>query len=436
MSRTIAPSAVERSTRAWLDGTMDPGIADAGEAARAVYDDSGRPQRVSRYHFGRLRRKLRIFRCLDRLEFDSLLDVASGWDHFPWLVRERYGADTYYSDMVHRMNLPLDGEAFGKLDHAVTMRLPRLPFADGAFDVVLCSEVLEHLVRPVEAIAELRRVARRAVILTSLEALSVNRWERWLSHHRVDVRVPHVDRTFLLHEEISALFGTAAQSESLVVSDAEPCSPFAPVADQEAACAALDEVDRLAAALCRSTAALGGRGAMGILVVAPTTGTVLRPPRPEQDDALARWLISMAAREEGIVRETLALAEIIRRDPERTAGAAIGALLSRPIAPALRARLRCPACRSALDAAETGLACASCGRRFAGELGVPMLSLDDDGSDTLAAALDALCGADAPHRAVLTRLAHRLRRNEPPPGVARRSAWWLEHRLGLWPRPH
>jgi ubiquinone/menaquinone biosynthesis C-methylase UbiE len=41
-----------------------------------------------------------------------------------------------------------------------------LPYADGQFDLVLCSEVLEHLDRPDEALAELKRVARRHVLLS------------------------------------------------------------------------------------------------------------------------------------------------------------------------------------------------------------------------------------------------------------------------------
>lgn len=42
----------------------------------------------------------------------------------------------------------------------------RLPFADESFDVVMCCEVLEHLDDPAAAIAELRRVARRALVLS------------------------------------------------------------------------------------------------------------------------------------------------------------------------------------------------------------------------------------------------------------------------------
>ncbi len=44
--------------------------------------------------------------------------------------------------------------------------LDALPFDDGAFDVVVCTEVLEHLAAPDRALAELRRVARVAVVVT------------------------------------------------------------------------------------------------------------------------------------------------------------------------------------------------------------------------------------------------------------------------------
>lgn len=43
----------------------------------------------------------------------------------------------------------------------------RLPFEDGAFDVVCAIEVLEHLERPAEAVAELARVARRALVAST-----------------------------------------------------------------------------------------------------------------------------------------------------------------------------------------------------------------------------------------------------------------------------
>jgi 2-polyprenyl-3-methyl-5-hydroxy-6-metoxy-1,4-benzoquinol methylase len=41
-----------------------------------------------------------------------------------------------------------------------------LPFADGAFELVVCLEVLEHLGDPRAAIAELARVSNRAVVVS------------------------------------------------------------------------------------------------------------------------------------------------------------------------------------------------------------------------------------------------------------------------------
>jgi SAM-dependent methyltransferase len=43
--------------------------------------------------------------------------------------------------------------------------IERLPFADGAFDTVICTHVLEHILEFRQALTELRRVARRRLIL-------------------------------------------------------------------------------------------------------------------------------------------------------------------------------------------------------------------------------------------------------------------------------
>lgn len=44
-------------------------------------------------------------------------------------------------------------------------RIENLPFADGAFDTVICTHVIEHILDYRTAIAELRRVARRRLII-------------------------------------------------------------------------------------------------------------------------------------------------------------------------------------------------------------------------------------------------------------------------------
>jgi hypothetical protein len=413
---------VEERTRRWLATRSADGVDEVRallDPHNRVYDERGEPQQLTRYHFQTLQRKLRIFRWLDRLGFESCIDVGSGWDHYPWLVEQRYGVPALYSDFVHVLNRPWDG-SWGKLDRAVTLNVGRLPFPDGAFDVVLCSEVLEHLVRPVEAIAELLRITRRALVLTSLEALSAGRLRRWWSHHRVDVRVPHVERNFFLLHEVRALFGADVHTENLFYESTLPVSPFAPEAAQQAAYGTIRTRTALVEALCRAVAVDGhGPGAMGMLVVKTMPGTSIAPPRPGGDAELARWLVEQAAAFEPRIVDLVfrigeGRAELVPPD--------------RPVAPSLLARVRCPDCTGALRSDAAGLACMRCAARFAAEYGVPILhpSRAPDGGEDEAASLARLCGSDTARRRIVRRVLRRLRRNERPPGALRRALWRLE----------
>jgi SAM-dependent methyltransferase len=414
----------EGTTEAWLKDRLAEGILES--SGQFVFDDDGRPRRMSAYAFGRLRRKLKIFRWLDRLDFTSFLDVASGWEHVPYLVQQRYGVPAYYSDVVHELTLPSDGLVYGKLDHAVTLRLPVLPFRDDTFDVVLCSEVLEHLVRPVESIAELMRVSRRYVVLTSLEALSPTRWRRFLSHHRVDVRQPHVERNYFLREEIEAIFGPTAHHESLQFSPDAPGSDLGPVDERERAYAALTERADLEAALVHSVARPAhAPGSLGILVVHARPGATIRPAAPGADRALAAWLIDAAVREERFAHEMLAVCAAFQRHVELRP---TEPRADRVIAADLCRLLRCPNCRAPLAPLESGVRCTGCDTRFPGSWGVPILypTRGQGAEPNLEECLAQLCGTDAARRRTVAQVMRRLRRNERAPGALRRALWRLE----------
>ncbi|MBL0372538.1 class I SAM-dependent methyltransferase [Rhizobium sp. KVB221] len=47
----------------------------------------------------------------------------------------------------------------------VAAMVEKLPFADGEFDTVICTHVIEHVLEYREAIAELRRIARKRLII-------------------------------------------------------------------------------------------------------------------------------------------------------------------------------------------------------------------------------------------------------------------------------
>jgi ubiquinone/menaquinone biosynthesis C-methylase UbiE len=77
-----------------------------------------------------------------------------------------------------------------------------LPFADASFDLVVCCEVLEHLDEPERALAEVARVAARAVLLSTpwepaWRILNVARGAYWRSFGNTPGHVQHFGRSAL-----------------------------------------------------------------------------------------------------------------------------------------------------------------------------------------------------------------------------------------------
>lgn len=104
-----------------------------------------------------------VMRALSHLRFESLVDVGGAEGYKAALAREIFGADV--------RNCDLSGEAckrakeiFGIDGEPVDVQ--ELPFADGQFDVVLCSQTLEHVPDLERATRELIRVSGRAAIVT------------------------------------------------------------------------------------------------------------------------------------------------------------------------------------------------------------------------------------------------------------------------------
>jgi uncharacterized protein YbaR (Trm112 family) len=425
VTRPQTREAIEERTRYWLEQRYREALARIASDHRNVWGPDGRPRRLGRFQFQEIQRKLKIFRWLDRLHFDSFIDVGSGFDIYPKLVHERYGVPAYFSDFAHSMNLPYGGDASGKLDRAVTSNVIRLPFADRSFDVVLASEVLEHLIRPIEAIAELLRISRRYVIMTSLEALARSRWSRMRSHWKVDVRREHVERNFLLLHEFEAIFGPDWRHENLLYDPHLPASVLDTEERQQAAYGSIRDHDTMVAALRHAVSEERHvAGAMGILLVKSQPGADLAE-RADGEEHLARWLIDKTAEFE---RFTVELATRIRD------GTAELADRNRPVDPGWLARLRCPDCRARLHRARGGVHCSGCGLDFPSECGVPILfprrlRCDDASSEET---LVRICGDDARRRRVVGRIMRRLRRHERLPGRLRRAAWHLERAIGLY----
>jgi len=106
--------------------------------------------------------------CVDRilkdLHGDSVLDVGCGTGVLLKRIRDEVGAGGV---KLVGTDFQIDPEATKSLS-AVEFRechVEALEFADNAFDTVICTHVLEHILDVRAAVAELRRVCRKRLLI-------------------------------------------------------------------------------------------------------------------------------------------------------------------------------------------------------------------------------------------------------------------------------
>ena len=97
------------------------------------------------------------------LEFETLADIGGAEGYKGALIRDLFGARVLSADLSPEA-CRLAERIYGLESRAVSMEA--LPFEDESFDCVLCSESLEHVSQPGRSLAELLRIARRAVVIT------------------------------------------------------------------------------------------------------------------------------------------------------------------------------------------------------------------------------------------------------------------------------
>ncbi|RJP34666.1 MAG: class I SAM-dependent methyltransferase [Actinobacteria bacterium] len=108
-------------------------------------------------------RTYQLIKSLSYLEFTSLLDAGCAEGFQGYMIERIFGTDVRGCDLSEEA-CRRAGEIFGL--EADPADIHNLPYDDGRFDVVVCSETLEHMVDHVKAIRELLRVASKAVVVT------------------------------------------------------------------------------------------------------------------------------------------------------------------------------------------------------------------------------------------------------------------------------
>ncbi len=122
------------------------------------------PNRLYQWHLHAFLEQ--VYQLLDRTEAQSVLDAGCGEGFVTSYLAQQNpqlrltGVDLNPEAIVYAQ------EHYGDRASFRTGSLYKLPFSDNSFDTVLCSEVLEHLDDTTRAVDELKRVARRHVLIT------------------------------------------------------------------------------------------------------------------------------------------------------------------------------------------------------------------------------------------------------------------------------
>jgi ubiquinone/menaquinone biosynthesis C-methylase UbiE len=119
-------------------------------------------------------RQIALLEALASIEFATALDVGCAEGYFMNAIRERFGAEVWGVD------LSTTALAKARALHGLPVaaaEATRLPFADGSFDLVYSTEVIEHVLDPHLMLAEMRRVSRGSVLVTTPVSQSADEHE-------------------------------------------------------------------------------------------------------------------------------------------------------------------------------------------------------------------------------------------------------------------
>jgi Methyltransferase domain len=143
------------------------------EFARAVRESTDSAHLSSDHHpdggytaaaFRHYIREIALLDALQSVDFATALDVGCAEGYFMRAIGDHFGAEVWGVDL----SMTALAKAHDKRGLIVAAAdATRLPFADGSFDVVYSTEVIEHVLDPDVMIAELRRVARGLVLVTT-----------------------------------------------------------------------------------------------------------------------------------------------------------------------------------------------------------------------------------------------------------------------------
>src|SRR5208283_2318402 len=101
-----------------------------------------------------------VERILSNVVGKSVLDIGCGRGY---LVK-KIAAEKKIEVVGIDISAPEIQDSVGGVSF-IKQNIEELPFQDNSFDTVICTHTIEHLLKPLDAILEIRRVARKKIII-------------------------------------------------------------------------------------------------------------------------------------------------------------------------------------------------------------------------------------------------------------------------------
>lgn len=115
-------------------------------------------------HLVHYARTFSIFKLLNKISLGKVLNVGGADGYHSYLVEKLFNVETVTLD-IQKKRLEIAAQRYGlsvKEGSAL-----KIPYEDNSFDSVLCIETIEHIDDPKQVIAELKRVAKTNVIIST-----------------------------------------------------------------------------------------------------------------------------------------------------------------------------------------------------------------------------------------------------------------------------
>jgi len=338
----------------------------------------------------RFMRTYRLLQILGGLEFNSFLDVGGGEGYISALAKELFSVTAHTTDLSEEACLRA-GEIFDL--QGIATDATQLPFQDESYDLVLCSEVIEHLSSPVFVISELVRVAQKYVVITTAEFCPLGEFERMMRLFILDDSYPHAERNYFTYDDFRVLLGDEILCSSQM-------SDLGGKLFQQFANKELNQIQIKKIILDLTKTGKLDQNHIGVIVVASKPGIKINsdPTDAHQwDEDKGNKILDML------------LEPRLRDNPSRR--------MARGFDTTLLDKLACPTCKNALLYRGDSLLCPQCNISYLVRDGVPLIYPVSDGrvltSTTSESVIAILSRGDLSRAAPIRSVLKKLHGNRP-----------------------